>query len=83
MKTPTMLYICPGQHVTDGVAYDYTVVDESEVESHLADGWHRDWVQADAALKASAAERLQANERELAEVEQKLQAAPKARKAKG
>lgn len=79
MKSATMLYRCPGPHRNEGVDYDYTVVDESEVDTKLAEGWHRDWMQADQAHKAA---RLQANEKELAEVGQKLAQATKPRKAK-
>lgn len=82
MKNATMLYRCPGPHETEGVRYAYVIVDDAEVQEKLAAGWHADWVAADAAHKA-AADKLQANEQELAEVEAKLQAAPKARKAKG
>jgi hypothetical protein len=71
MKNPTMVYRCPGQHVTDGIAYDYTIVDEDEVEAKLAEGWHRDWNAADAARRA-AEEQLAENEAKLEEVEAKL-----------
>lgn len=71
MKNATMLYRCPGPHSTDGIAYDYTVVDGDEVEAKLAEGWHRNWHDADAALKG-AAERPAENEQELAEVDEAL-----------
>ena len=74
MHNPTMLYRCPGQHITDGIAYDYVIVEEGEIESKLSEGWHRNWHDADAALKG-AAEKLAENERELAKVEQQLEAA--------
>lgn len=74
MKNPTMLYRCPGPHITDGIAYEYTIVDEDRVEATLAEGWHRNWADADTALKG-AAEKLAENERELAAGNKKLEEA--------
>ena len=65
MKSPTMLYRCPGPLEFEGVACETTIVDEPDVEAALADGWHRNWIEAGAA-------RLATNEAELAEVEKKL-----------
>lgn len=79
MNAPTMLYRCPGAQSFEGVSCETAVVDESEVQAKLAEGWHRDWMQADQAHKA---QRLQANEKELAEVGEKLAQATKPRKAK-
>lgn len=74
MQNATMLYRCPGEHITEGVRYDYIIVDATEVDAALADGWHHNWVQADAAFKA-AAQKLAANEVELQAVEQQLDGA--------
>lgn len=75
MSGATMLYRCPGPHVTDGIAYDYTVVDAADVDAALADGWHRHYDQAHAAMQAASADaaaQLQANEARLAEVDAAL-----------
>lgn len=74
MQNATMLYRCPGPHKTDGISYDYTVVDQADVDTALAGGWHRNWIDADQALKG-AAEKLAQNEREIAAADTKLQAA--------
>lgn len=34
-----MLYKHPGHHALHGGFYDYVVVNEADVEKHLADGW--------------------------------------------
>lgn len=34
-----MLYRHPGKHKLHGDMFDYIVVDENEVDSHLCDGW--------------------------------------------
>jgi hypothetical protein len=39
MKNPTMLYKHPGQHKIHGDSFDYVIVDESEVEAKLKEGW--------------------------------------------
>lgn len=74
MKNPHMLYRCPGPEKFEGVACETTTVEAEDVEAHLADGWHRDWI-------AAAQAQIAANEAEQARIEQKLTAAPK--KAKG
>lgn len=75
MKNATMLYKSPGPHTTDGISYEYTIVDEHEVEESLAAGWRLTWVDA-------AQARLAENEQALAEVEDKL-ADAKPKKTKG
>lgn len=36
----TMLYKCPGPHAIHGGHFDYTVVEDDQVEAAQADGWH-------------------------------------------
>ena len=74
MNNATMLYKCPGPHTTDGISYDYVIVDEPEIAAQLAEGWHLTYVEADAA-RTSAAGELAANKAELAEVERQLEGA--------
>lgn len=74
MKAPTMLYRCPGAESFEGVACETTIVDETEVEAKLAEGWHMNWIEAGKAHQ-EAADKLQANEDEQAEIAKKLAAA--------
>jgi hypothetical protein len=39
MKFPTMLYKHPGQHEIHGNNFDYIIVDESDIEQAIKDGW--------------------------------------------
>ena len=39
MKSPTMLYKHPGQHEIHGSNFDYIIVDESDIEQAIKDGW--------------------------------------------
>ncbi len=39
MKSTTMLYKHPGQHEIHGSNFDYIIVDESDVEQSIKDGW--------------------------------------------
>lgn len=39
MNSPTMLYKHPGQHEIHGSTFDYIIVDESDVEQAIKDGW--------------------------------------------
>lgn len=81
MQSPTMLYRCPGPETFEGVSCATIIVDEADVAAHLADGWCRNWIEAGAAAKAGAAEKLQANEAEQGKIEQQLKTAGgKARK---
>lgn len=73
MNDPTMLYRCPGPHRTDGIDYEYVIVDDSEVEATMAKGWYRHYTDASQAL-TDAADRLKANEAEQREIEEKLSA---------
>lgn len=62
----TMLYKCPGPHEIHGGQYDYTIVDEDQVEAALAEGWklttpeakqdHLDRLAAEAAEREKAVE---------------------------
>lgn len=74
MKNATMLYRSPGPEVYEGVPCETIVVDEPEVEGYLAEGWHRNWIEAGQAMRDAAA-KLAANEQQLAENEAKLAAA--------
>jgi hypothetical protein len=74
MNEPTMLYRCPGPQTFEGVCCETTVVDSSDVEGKLAEGWHRDWIAAGAAHQGDA-DKLAANEAEQAEIAKKLEAA--------
>lgn len=74
MKNATMLYRSPGPEVYEGVPCETVVVDEPEVDAHLAEGWSRNWIEAGEAVKEAAA-KLAANEQQLAENEAKLAAA--------
>jgi hypothetical protein len=83
MQSATMLYRSPGPESFEGVSCETVIVDEHEVEEHLAAGWSRNWIEADAVAKAAAGAKLQANEAELQKVGEQLKAAPKAGKARG
>lgn len=39
MKSPTMLYKHPGKHQIHDSAFDYIIVDESDIEQAIKDGW--------------------------------------------
>lgn len=82
MNSPTMLYRSPGPHRTDGVDYEYTIVDASEVEATLAQGWSLGVAEAGEAAKARDAAKLAANEAEQAVIEKQLATPAKAKKAK-
>jgi len=68
MNNPTMLYRCPGAQSFEGVSCETTIVDELDVPSALADGWHRNWVEAGRTVVA----RLAENEQQQEAVAQKL-----------
>lgn len=82
MKAATMLYQSPGPHMTDGIRYDYIVVDEAEVEAKLAEGWHRHYDDAHAVAQKAAGEQLAANEAEQRQIEQQLGEAGASKPAK-
>ena len=52
MKTPTMVLRFPGKHQFQDGCYDWLIVDESEVEAALKDGWYRTKEEAKAAYEA-------------------------------
>jgi len=58
---PTMLYKCPGPHAIHGGQFDYTIVEDDQIDASLADGWKLTTPEAkqahDDALAAQAAER--------------------------
>lgn len=68
----TMLYKSPGKEAIWGVSVDWLVVDESDVEATLAEGWNLTVHGAGDDAKARDEAALKANERELAEVNKKL-----------
>lgn len=41
LETPTMLYKYPGPHKIDDGYYDYCIVDASEVENKIKEGWSK------------------------------------------
>lgn len=55
MKSPTMLYKCPGPHQIHGGHFDYTIVDEGDIEQALAEGWHLTTTDAKAEHDAASA----------------------------
>lgn len=46
-----MLYKFPGKHMLHGIPCDYTIVEESEVDAKIAEGWARS--PAEAEVKAT------------------------------
>lgn len=52
MKTPTMVLKYPGKHQLQDGLYDWLIVDESEVEEALKEGWFRTKEEAKAAHEA-------------------------------
>ena len=52
MKTPTMVLKYPGKHQFQDGSYDYQIVDESDVDAALAEGWFRTKEEAKQAYKA-------------------------------
>lgn len=75
MKHPTMLYRSPGPHALEAGPCDYVIVDATEVDAKLAEGWHRKPDEAVRADRERAAAQLQANEQEQAQIAAQLQAA--------
>ncbi len=41
-----MLYKKPGKHKMHGDTFSYVVIDESEVEASINDGWHKTTTEA-------------------------------------
>lgn len=50
-----MLYKCPGSHAIHGGKFDYTIVDEADIEATIAAGWFLTTPEAKAAFEASQA----------------------------
>ena len=71
----TMLFKCPGPHVWEGMAHDYVVVPDAEIEAKLAEGWHLTVQAADAVHKDSVEQHLAENEAEQADIAAKLESA--------
>ena len=38
VKNPVMIYKVPGKNITDGIKYDYDIIDESEP---IPEGWFK------------------------------------------
>lgn len=51
--TQTMLYKAPGPHDIHGGRFDYTIVDDEQVEAMLAAGWYLTTTEAKAAHEAA------------------------------
>lgn len=49
MQSQTMLYVAPGPHEIHGGRFDYIIVNDDEIEQHLAAGWHLTTTEAQAA----------------------------------
>ncbi len=67
---PTMLYKCPGPHAIHGGQFDYTIVEDGQIDASLADGWKLTTPEAkqahDDAMVAQEAERARAAEADAA-----------------
>ena len=50
---PTMLYKAPGPHEIHGGRFDYTIVDDDQIEATLAAGWYLTTTEAKAAHEAA------------------------------
>ncbi|MBV8048079.1 MAG: hypothetical protein JO171_13045, partial [Paludibacterium sp.] len=48
-----MVFKAPGSNLIHGVMVDFKVIDESEIDEHLSNGWSRFAIEADQALAAS------------------------------
>lgn len=81
MKNPNMLYRSPGPENFEGVSCETTIVEDTDVDAALADGWSLNWIEAGEAAKARDAEALKANEAEQARIEAELAKAAKKAKA--
>lgn len=71
MKTPTMVLKYPGKHQLQDGCYDWLIVDESEVDDALKEGWFRTKEEAKAAYEQPAAEPAADAPPTRAELEQK------------
>lgn len=52
MSAQTMLYKAPGPHEIHGGRFDYTIVDDDQIEAALAAGWYLTTTEAKAAHQA-------------------------------
>lgn len=53
MTNQTMLYKAPGPHEIHGGRFDYTIVDDGQIEATLAAGWYLTTTEAKAAHEAA------------------------------
>jgi hypothetical protein len=53
MADQTMLYKAPGPHEIHGGKFDYTIVDDDQIEATLADGWYLTTIEAKEAHQAA------------------------------
>jgi hypothetical protein len=77
MKAATMVFKVPGPHKSDDGNYDYTIVDECDVDKAAEDGWFKTIKEAVADLEVRAAKAKE----EAESAEKKAAAAPVGKKA--
>jgi hypothetical protein len=53
MSNTTMLYKAPGSHEIHGGRFDYTIVNDDQIEATLAAGWYLTTTEAKAAHEAA------------------------------
>lgn len=53
MSNTTMLYKAPGPHEIHGGRFDYTIVDDDQIEATLAAGWYLTTTEAKAAHESA------------------------------
>jgi hypothetical protein len=53
MSNTTMLYKAPGPYEIHGGRFDYTIVDDDQIEATLAAGWYLTTTEAKAAHEAA------------------------------
>jgi hypothetical protein len=74
-KNPTMLYRCPGAVDCDGTSCETLIVEAEDAADKLAAGWSDHPLKAARAHQDGLAAAVEANDAEMAEIEQKLAAA--------
>lgn len=79
----TMLYKSPGPHKTEGISYEYIIVEDDAISEALADGWNLTFTGAAEDAQVRDAEKLQANEEELARVDKALSGLKAVHKGRG
>ncbi len=67
-----MLFKCPGAEITWGISHDFVTVTDSEVDGLLADGWHRQLMDADKAHKDATQAALDAKTAEVKDLGNQL-----------